>query len=112
MSDFPFDFSKLDMSQIMNMAGQIQEKVKQMEESMARIEVEAVVGGGMVTVKATAKGELNSVSIDPELLAMDDKKMLENLVTMGVNQALADARARREEEMKKITGFNLPGFFA
>ncbi|MFO8058477.1 MAG: YbaB/EbfC family nucleoid-associated protein [bacterium] len=112
MSDFPFDLSKLDMSSLMNMAGKIQEQVKQMEESLARVEVEATVGGGMVTVKANAKGEVISVSIDPELLAMDDKNMLENLVKMGVNQALADGKARREEEMKKMTGFNLPGFFA
>jgi DNA-binding YbaB/EbfC family protein len=112
MGDFPFDLSKLDMSSLMNMAGKVQEQVKKMEESLAHIEVESVVGGGMVTVKANAKGEVNSVSIDPELLAMDDKKMLENLVTMGVNQALAEAKARREEEMKKMAGSNLPGFFA
>lgn len=107
----PFDISKLDMGALMGMARQMQERLREMEEKLDRIQVETVVGGGMVTVRANARGEVLEVKIDPELLAMDDRSMLENLVTSGVNQALAEARRRKEGEMKKLTGGILPPGF-
>lgn len=108
-----FDLSKMDFSKVMDMAQQFKQRMSEMEESLARIQVESVVGGGMVTVKANAKGEIVSIVIDPELLAMNDKDMTENLVTAGVNQALNQARSRREQEMQKMAGgLMIPGMFA
>jgi len=113
MVDFPFDLSKLDMGSVMDMARQLKERVAQMEEALAAIEVESMVGGGMVVVRANAKGEIVKITIDPELIEMKDKAMTENLVASGVNQALAEAKRRRDEEMQKLTGgMALPGFFA
>jgi len=108
MPDFPFDPSKFDLAKIMEMAKGFQERMQQLERTLARIQVESVVGGGMVTVVANARGEVISVKLDPELLAMNDKGMIENLVTSGVNQALAQARKRREEETRKLTGGMVP----
>src|SRR3990172_6673413 len=113
MVKLPFDLSKLDFSSLMSMATNLKEQMARIEEGLNRIEVEAVVGGGMVTVKATAAGVIIAVSLDPELLAMNDRPMLENLVAAGVNQALNAAKQRREEEMQKLTGgLGVPGWFA
>lgn len=113
MDEFPFDLSKLNMSAIMEMAQKMRERVSHMEEELSRIQVEAMVGGGMVTVKANARGEIISIAIDPDLLAKNDRRMLENLVMSGVNQALAEGKRRREEEVQKMTGgLGLPGWFA
>lgn len=112
MVDFPFDLSKLDMGSIMNMARDIKEQMARVEEQLAAIEVEAIVGGGMVSVKANAKGEILSLKIEDELIEMNDKPLLENLTLTGVNQALLQARQRREEEMQKMTGgLFMPGMF-
>ncbi len=112
MADFPFDLKNLDMSSIMDMANNIKDQAAKMEESLAGILVESVVGGGMVTVKATARGDVTSVTIDPELIAMNDKQMLEDLVLAGVNSALSSARQKREEKMREMTGgMNIPGMF-
>jgi len=115
MPDFPFDLSKLDLSSVMDMAKNLKDKMREMEESLARVEVETSVGGGMVTVRANAKGDILKVTIDPELVDMKDKAMIENLVASGVNQALSEARKKREEEMQKMTGGmglpNIPGMF-
>jgi DNA-binding YbaB/EbfC family protein len=113
MPDFPFDLSKLDMSSIMETARKLKESMARLEEEMGKIHVESVVGGGMVKVKANARGEIISITIDPELPAMNDQDMLENLVCSGVNQALSEARRRREEQMQKMAGgLGLPGWFA
>lgn len=113
MNDFPLDFSPMNLSSLVEMARDLRDRIRKMEETLARIQTEAVVGGGMVTVKANAKGEVLAVTIDPELLAMNDKVMAENLVLSGVNQALHEARKLREEEIKKIAGgLILPGWLA
>ena len=113
MADFPFDLSKLDFSSILDMAKKLKEQMSALEQTLAKVYVEATVGGGMVTVKANGKGELVAIVIEPELLAMNDKAMLENLILAGANRALADAKARRDEEMQKLTGgLALPGWFA
>ncbi|HUT52513.1 MAG TPA: YbaB/EbfC family nucleoid-associated protein [bacterium] len=109
----PFDLSNFDLSSVMEMARGLKQQVAQMEEGLGRIEVESVVGGGMVTVRATAAGTIISIALDPELLAMNDKVMVEGLLVSGVNQALQDAKRRREEEMQKLTGgLGLPGWLA
>lgn len=113
MTKLPFDLSNLDLTSIMKMAQDLQGQMSALDDTLARIRIETMVGGGMVTVTATARGDIVSIKLDPELLAMNNQAMLEDLVTRGVNQALAEAKARKEEEMKKLTGnMVLPGFFA
>ncbi len=113
MPDFPFDLSKLNLSSIMDMANDLKDKMAQMENSLAGVVVESVVGGGMVKVSANGKGEIVRVSIEDELVAMHDREMLESLVLSCANKALAEAKKRREEEMKKLTGgLGVPGWLA
>lgn len=91
---------------------------KQMQEAQAKlesIEVEGVAGGGMVKVRATAKGRIIGVSIDESLMVPADKQMLEDLVAAAFNDARTKADRASEEEMGKMTqglqlppGFNLP----
>ena len=100
---------------IMRMA---QEATKQLEAAQAnldKIEVEGVAGGGMVKVRATAKGRIVRVDIDPSLLNPGDKEMVEDLVAAAFNDARVKADAVSSSEMQKMTaglplppGFKLP----
>lgn len=85
---------------------------KQMEEAQAKLdtlEVEGQSGGGLVKVRATAKGRIVSVNIDESLIVPEDKQMLEDLVTAAFNDAREKADAASNEEMGKMTaGLNLP----
>jgi len=90
----------------------------QMEEAQAKldgIEVEGQSGGGLVSVKATAKGRILSVNIDDSLMKAEEKQMLEDLVAAAFNDARDRADAVSSEEMGKMTsdmqlppGFKLP----
>lgn len=72
--------------------------------------VEGSAGGGMVTVVANGKGELLSVTIDPEAARGDDVEMLQDLVTAAVNDALRKARELLAQEVSRLTGgLGLPG---
>ena len=82
----------------------------------ASIEVEGTSGGGLVKIRATAKGRILSVSIDDSLIVPEDKQMLEDLVTAAFNDARTKADQAANDEMQKAQsgmglppGFSLPG---
>ncbi len=87
----------------------------QMEEAQAKldsIEVEGKAGGGLVSVKATAKGRILGVSIDDSLMKAEEKGILEDLVAAAFNDARDKADAVSNEEMGKMTGgMGLPAGF-
>ncbi|KHS43248.1 MULTISPECIES: YbaB/EbfC family nucleoid-associated protein [Novosphingobium] len=91
---------------------------KQMEDAQAtldNIEVEGAAGGGLVKIKASAKGRVIGVNIDESLLAPSEKGILEDLVAAAFNDARGKADAAAAEEMQKVQmaagippGFKLP----
>lgn len=104
-----------NLDEILNMAGRVQEELEKAQANLDKIEVEGASGGGMVKVRATAKGRIVAVEIDPSLLKPDDKQMLEDLVAAAFNDARAKADAASSQEMGKMTsglplppGFKLP----
>jgi hypothetical protein len=88
----------------------MQKEMMKMQDEMAEMEVEATAGGGMVKVKATAKQEILSITIKPEVVDPEDVEMLEDLVLSAVREALRKGKELSESEMGKITGgLNIPG---
>ena len=100
------------MGDMIRQAQQMQRKMAALQEELKTREVEAQAGGGMITVAATAGGQVTKVTIDPSVLEAGDKEMLEDLVMAAVNEALKKGREVMESEMGKITGgLNIPGMF-
>ena len=94
----------------------IQTQMGEMQAKLDSIEVEGTAGGGMVTVRATAKGRILRVTIDESLMKPEEKQMVEDLVTAAFNDARDKADRVSAEQMKKVQGgmglpegFNLPG---
>ena len=72
-------------------------------------EVEGVAGGGLVRIRATAKGTIRGVSIDESLLQPTEKSMVEDLIAAAINDARAKADQAANSEMQKVTsGLPLP----
>lgn len=96
-----------------NMMKQVQKMQKEMQKTQAELEekeVEATAGGGAITVKASGKKMITSISIDPDVVDPDDVEMIEDLVMAAVNEALRKADEMVNKEMGKITGgMNIPG---
>jgi nucleoid-associated protein EbfC len=100
---------------ILKMAQNVQAELEKAQSSLDSIEVEGASGGGLVKVRASAKGRIISVSIDDSLMVPADKQMLEDLVAAAFNDARAKADAVSSEEMGKMKnsiplppGFKLP----
>ena len=100
---------------IMAMAQNVQDELTKAQANLDGIEVEGVSGGGLVKVKASAKGRIIGVDIDESLLAPSEKQMVEDLVAAALNDARAKADAAAQGEMSKLSsgiplppGFKLP----
>ncbi len=94
----------------------IQKQMNDMQVRLDGIEVEGAAGGGLVKVRASAKGRILGVSIDDSLMNADDKQIVEDLVAAAFNDARDRADRVSAEQMQEIQssmglppGFNLPG---
>ena len=110
----------MDMEEMLKAAQQAAENIqKQMNETQVKLDalvVEGTAGGGLVKIRATAKGRILSVSIDDSLIVPEDKQMLQDLVTAAFNDARTKADQAANAEMQKVQsgmslppGFKLPG---
>ena len=98
-----------NLEEIMQMAQNAQAELQKAQDSLDKIEVEGGSGGGLVKIRATAKGQILAIEIDESLLQPSEKSMVEDLVIAAINDARVKADAAAAEEMRKMTsGLPLP----
>jgi len=98
-----------DMNALLKQAQEMQEQMQQLQEDAAKETAEASAGGGMVTVVASASGELKELRIDPKAIDPDDPELLADLVLAASNEALRAAHAKVEAKMKGMLPPDLGG---
>ena len=92
------------MSNIEQMMKQAQQMQERLQKQMAELRVEGNAGGGMVTVVINGAKEVQSLTIDPEVVSRDDVVMLQDLIVAAIN----DAQRRADEAMAQNMGGMLP----
>jgi nucleoid-associated protein EbfC len=104
-----------DFEEIMKMAQNAQNELQKAQDGLDKIEIEGVAGGGLVKIRATAKGRILGVEVDESLLAPSEKTMIEDLIAAAINDGRAKADAAASAEMQKMSstlplppGFKLP----
>jgi nucleoid-associated protein EbfC len=93
-----------DFMGMMKQAAALQTKMQELQAELDKIEVEGTAGGGMVTVRLTAKGELKGISVDDSLLQPSEKEILEDLLVAAHADARRKAETLLQEKMKSLTG--------
>ena len=104
--------AEFNISELFQQAQQLQEKLKTVQDEAATKTVEAESGGGMVKVIADGSMRVRRITIEPNILAAGDKPMLEDLIVVAVNDALARAQQLMAEAMGKLgpmAGLKIPG---
>tara|TARA_B100000131_G_C17667158_1_gene430791 strand:- start:125 stop:448 length:324 start_codon:yes stop_codon:yes gene_type:complete len=94
----------VNIGNMMKQAQQLQKKMAEAQQKLNDIEVEGESGGGLVKVVATAKGSFKRISIDDSLVKLDEKEILEDLITAAINDAKEKGETAANEEMKSLTG--------
>ena len=94
----------------------ISKQMNEMQVRLDNIEVEGQAGGGLVKIRASAKGRILGVAIDESLMKPEEKQILEDLVAAAFNDARDRADRVSQEQMQEMQasiglppGFNLPG---
>ena len=87
----------VNIQEMMKQAQQMQERL---QKEMAELRVEGNAGGGMVTVVVNGAKQVQSITIDPEVVSKDDVEMLQDLIVAAIN----DAQRKADEEMAAEDG--------
>jgi hypothetical protein len=93
-----------NIQQAMKQAQAFQNKMMEKQKEFESRTLDQQSGGGLVKVTMTLKGELKKISIDPSLLAAEEKEVLEDLIIAAINSGKTSAEQQMAEEMKEITG--------
>jgi nucleoid-associated protein EbfC len=93
-----------DFIGMMKQAAQLQSKMQALQAELDQIEVEGTAGGGLVSVRLTAKGDLKAVRIDDSLIKPGEKEIVEDLLVAAHADARRKAEALLQEKMKDLTG--------
>lgn len=100
----------MDLNSIMKQAREMHEKMNKVQAELASKTVTGSAGGGMVSVQATGKGEILTISIEDAVIDPAEKEMLQDLIGGAVNDALRKARELAKSEMAGLTGgMQIPG---
>ena len=98
------------MMDMVKQARDLQKKMNKVQKKVAKMEITAAAGGGMVTAVVSGDLVLKSIKIEPQVVQQGYVQMLEDLVTSAVNAGLKKAQDTMAEEMKAVTGgMKLPG---
>lgn len=92
------------LNQMMRQMQKMQADMAAAQEALATATVEGSAGGGMVKATVTGAGDLQSVSISPDVVDPEDVEMLEDLVVAAVSDALRRAQEIQAEKMGAVTG--------
>ncbi len=91
-------------------AKEMKSKMAEFQTEMAKQKIEVSTGGGMVKIQANGLNEIISVKIDDELINMNDREILEDLITAGMNEVNKKVKETAQAEMSKFTGgLDIPG---
>ncbi len=91
-----------DMAKMMKAATEMQAKITEMQAELARMVVVGEAGAGLVKARATAKGDVTGLDIDPSILVASEKEVVEDLILAAIRDAQAKAKARSDAEMAKL----------
>ncbi|WP_404399741.1 YbaB/EbfC family nucleoid-associated protein [Idiomarina seosinensis] len=91
------------MGNMMKQAQQMQERMQQVQEEIANMEVTGEAGAGLVKITMLGNHNVKRVAIDPSLLE-DDQEMLEDLIAAATNDAVRRVEETSKEKMADVTG--------
>ena len=98
-----------NMGDLFGKLNEFQQKMQDVKDQLAEMEIEAEAGGGMVKVKANGNREIISIKVDKDVVDPEDTDMLEDLIVAGVNKALSQAEQESQNKMSEMTKGMMPG---
>lgn len=100
----------MDLSNIMQQAKDMQEKMAKIQEDLSRKTITGSAGGGMVLVNVNGQGDVLSVVLEKAIIDPQESTMLQDLIVAATNDAITKAKELSKQELGQLTGgLNIPG---
>lgn len=93
-----------DFANLMKQAQELQAKMAELQQELETMEVEGTSGGGLVTVRLSAKGEMRGVKVDPSLMKPEEAEILEDLIVAAHSEARRRGDQAVKDKMQELTG--------
>ena len=101
-----------NMKSMMKQAEKMKVQMDKLQEEAGNKTLEITAGGGMVKVTAKCNGEILSINIEDEIISSGDKEMLQDLIQVSINEALAKGKEEVNSEMSRAaTSLGIPPGF-
>lgn len=102
----------MDVKLLMRQAQEMQKKMQKIQEDLALAEYEGSSGGGMVKAVITGAGNAKKIFIDPSLINLEEKEILEDLLVAAFNDAKKKSDDGSNDSIRAATnGMALPPGF-
>lgn len=98
----------LDMMKMLGKMKEVQAKLKEAQENLVNITATAESGAGIVKATVNGKKQLIGLEIDDEIVNVNDKEMMQDLIVAATNKALEEVEGMAKEELQKSTEGMLP----
>ena len=101
-----------NMKSMMKQAEKMKVQMDKLQEEAGNKTLEITAGGGMVKVTAKCNGEILSIHIEDEIISSGDKEMLQDLIQVAINEALAKGKEEVNSEISRAaTSLGIPPGF-
>lgn len=97
-----------DMMKMMGKMKEVQVRIKEAQDALVKVKASGESGGGMVKAIVNGKKQLIALEIDPAIMKVEDKVLVQDLVVAAVNKASEEVEVLAKEELKKATEGLLP----
>ena len=92
------------MQQLMKQAQKMQQDMQKAQEELENAQIIGSAGSGMVTVTMNGKKEISAVSINPDVVDVDDIEMLEDLIVAALNDGYSKAEKLSKDKLGPLGG--------
>ena len=97
-----------NFSDMLSKAKAMQEKMKEAQDQIRKIEVQGMSGGNLVKVTLTGDYEIKSIEIT-DAAKKESQEIINDLIIAAFNNAKENLKKKSAEELSKVTGgLNLP----
>tara|TARA_B100000886_G_scaffold333751_1_gene288295 strand:- start:1680 stop:2000 length:321 start_codon:yes stop_codon:yes gene_type:complete len=97
-----------NFNDMLSKAKEMQEKMRQVQDNIKKIQVEGEAGGKLVKVVLSGEYEIKSIVISDEA-KKEKQEVINDLIVAAYNNAKDNLKKKSSEELSKATGgINLP----
>ena len=101
-----------NMQSMIRQAQKMQEQITNVQEEIENETFTATTGGGVIEITMNGRKQVQSLTINPEVVDKDDVETLQDLIISAVNECVKQIEETSESKMGAVTGgVSFPGLF-